>query len=169
MSTIKNDQIWLYCHFNKLIKRAQNQFPRHKIEPKTYQKCFSYSTLVFDQYFLQYLGFKRNKQKCNFHYVAMHMMSQILKSVDFSKTQKSRNHENKALFFLQIKKLINCASRATVWQKNVLQQRQPLRIRNKLSVNARMLKIIVQDLEIIIFSIFVLLFLLFKIHVYFID
>ena len=32
-------------------------------------------------------------------------MSQILKSVDFTKTQKSRYLENKILFFLQIKKV----------------------------------------------------------------
>ena len=44
-------------------------------------------------------------QKCNFHYVAMPMMtSQILKSVDFTKTQKSRYLENETSFFLQIKK-----------------------------------------------------------------
>ena len=36
----------------------------------------------------------------------MHMMtSQILKSVDFTKIQKFRYLENKALFFLQIKKI----------------------------------------------------------------
>ena len=34
------------------------------------------------------------------------MMSQILKSVDFTKMQESRYLENKTLFFLQIKKLI---------------------------------------------------------------
>ena len=45
------------------------------------------------------------------------MMSQILKSVDFTKTQKSRYLENETLFLLQIKKFINCASRATLWQK----------------------------------------------------
>ena len=33
------------------------------------------------------------------------MMSQILKSVDFTKAQKSRYLENKILFFLQIKKV----------------------------------------------------------------
>ena len=56
--------------------------------------------------------------KCNFHYEAMHMVtSQILKFVDFTKTQKSRYLKFKALFFLQIKKIINCASRATLWQK----------------------------------------------------
>ena len=45
-------------------------------------------------------------------------MSQILKSVDFTKTQKSRYLKNEALFFLQIKKFINYTSRATLWQKN---------------------------------------------------
>ena len=56
----------------------------------------------------------------NFHYVAMPMMtSQILKSADFTKTQKSRYIENKT-FFLQIKKFINYRSRATLLQKIVL-------------------------------------------------
>ena len=49
MSTIKNSQMWLYCHFNKLMKRPQNQFPGNKIEPKTCQKYLTCSTLVFDQ------------------------------------------------------------------------------------------------------------------------
>ena len=47
------------------------------------------------------------------------MTSQILKSVDFTKTQKSRYLENKT-FFLQIKKFINYTSRATLRQKIVL-------------------------------------------------
>ena len=42
------------------------------------------------------------------------MTSQILKFVDFTKTQKSRYLENKTLVFLQIKKLINYTSRATL-------------------------------------------------------
>ena len=46
------------------------------------------------------------------------MTSQILKSVDFAKTQKIKYLENKTLFFLQIKKIINYTSRATLWQKN---------------------------------------------------
>ena len=46
------------------------------------------------------------------------MKSQILKSVDFAKTQKSRYLENKTLLFLQIKKFINYTSRATLLQKN---------------------------------------------------
>ena len=48
------------------------------------------------------------------------MKSQILKSGDFTKTQKSRYLGNETLFFLQIKKFINYTSRATLWQKIVL-------------------------------------------------
>ena len=47
------------------------------------------------------------------------MTSQILKSVDFTKTQKARYLENGTLFLFQIKKIINCASRTTLWQKTV--------------------------------------------------
>ena len=95
--------------------------------PTLSQKHVRSVSLTANQYLINFfivLGFKRNKQKCNFHYVAMHMMtSQILKFVHFTKTQKSRYLKNKALFFLQIKQFINCASVATVWQKTVLQQR----------------------------------------------
>ena len=57
----------------------------------------------------------------NFYYVAiLMMMSQILKSVDFTKTQESRYLQNETIFFLQIKKFINSTSRATLWQKIVL-------------------------------------------------
>ena len=46
-----------------------------------------------------------NKHKCDFHYAAMPMMmSEILKFVNFTKTQESRYLENEPLFFLQIKK-----------------------------------------------------------------
>ena len=61
------------------------------------------------------------------------MMSQILKSVDFTRTQKSTYIESKVLFFLQIKKFLNCASRTTIWQKR--------------SVNAKMLKILTSPLR----------------------
>ena len=44
------------------------------------------------------------------------MTSQILKSVDFTETQKSRYLENETLFFIQIKKF-NYTSRATLLQK----------------------------------------------------
>ena len=45
------------------------------------------------------------------------MTSQILKSVDFTKTQKSRYLENETLFFLQIKQWINYTSKITLLQK----------------------------------------------------
>ena len=75
----------------------------------------------FDQIsFWQYLAFKRNKQNWNFQYRAMSIMtSQILKFVDFTKTQKSRYLENKT-FFLRIKKFISYISRAALWQKLLL-------------------------------------------------
>ena len=46
------------------------------------------------------------------------MTSQILKSTDFTKIQKSRYLENETFFFFQIKKFINYTSRATLCQKN---------------------------------------------------
>ena len=51
------------------------------------------------------------------------MTSQILKSVDFTKTQKSRYLENGTLLFFKKKKkkkLINYTSMGTLWQKIVL-------------------------------------------------
>ena len=56
----------------------------------------------------------------NFHCVAMPMtMLQILKSVDFTKTQKSRDLRNETYFFFK-KKFINYTSRATLLRKIVL-------------------------------------------------
>ena len=46
------------------------------------------------------------------------MTSQILKSADFTKTQKSRYLENETLLFLQMKNITNYPSRATLLQKN---------------------------------------------------
>ena len=45
------------------------------------------------------------------------MSSKILKSVDFRKTQKFRYLEKETLFFIEIKKIINYTSRATLWLK----------------------------------------------------
>ena len=57
---------------------------------------------IFDQIsFCCYLGFKRNKHQYNLHYEVMPMMKlQILKSVDFTKTQASRQLKKESLFFL---------------------------------------------------------------------
>ena len=46
-------------------------------------------------------------------------MSQILKSVNFTKIQKFRYLKNETFFFLQIKEFINYTPRATLLQKIV--------------------------------------------------
>ena len=48
------------------------------------------------------------------------MASQILNSVDLTKTKKPRQLEKESLFFLQITKIINYTSRATSLQNIVL-------------------------------------------------
>ena len=48
MSTIKNGQISLYCHFNKIIKGPETSFQSPALRQKHVRDCFSYSTLVFD-------------------------------------------------------------------------------------------------------------------------
>ena len=46
---------------------------------------------------------QENKQKCNFHYAAMSMMtSQILQFMDFTETQKSKYLQKETLSYLQI-------------------------------------------------------------------
>ena len=45
------------------------------------------------------------------------MTPQILKSGDFTKTQKSKYLEKETLFCLQMKKFINYISRAALWEK----------------------------------------------------
>ena len=49
MSTIKNDQISLYCHFNKIIKRPGTSFQSPALSQKLVRNvCHTYSTPVFD-------------------------------------------------------------------------------------------------------------------------
>ena len=48
------------------------------------------------------------------------MTSQILKSLDFTKTQKSRYLMNETLFFSQLKKFINYTQMVPLWRKIVL-------------------------------------------------
>ena len=47
------------------------------------------------------------------------MASQILKSVDFTKTQNSRYLENETLFFLQIKKNSIITHQGLLYRKNI--------------------------------------------------
>ena len=48
------------------------------------------------------------------------MTSQILKSVNFTKAQNSRYLQGQTLFFLQIKKIINYISIATLFGKKIV-------------------------------------------------
>ena len=65
------------------------------------------------------MGFKRNKPKCNFHYEANACDDVTdLKPMDFTKTQKFRYLKIGTLTFLQMKKIINCTTRATLLKKN---------------------------------------------------
>ena len=81
MLSIKNCQISLYCHFNKIIKEPGTSLQ----SPVLSQKHFRNVEIPL--------------------LVMPIMMSQILKSVDFTKAQKSRYLENKISFFLHIKKV----------------------------------------------------------------
>ena len=52
MSTNKNAQILLYCHYNKMIKGPGTSFQSPASSQKHNQKCLLYSALVFDQTFV---------------------------------------------------------------------------------------------------------------------
>ena len=94
----------LYCHFNKIIKGPETNFQSPALNKKYVKNVCHTAHQYLTNFILIVLGFKRNKHKCNFHYVAMPMMMpQKLKSVDFTKTQKSRYLENEVLFFLKVK------------------------------------------------------------------
>ena len=113
MSNNENDQISLYCHPSKTIEGPGTSFQSLALSQNHVRNVCR----TAHQY-LTKLGCKINKHHCNFHYIAMPMMaSQILKSVDFTKTRKSRYLEVET-FFTQIKKLTNYTSRAYFIVKN---------------------------------------------------
>ena len=99
MSTIKNGQILLCCKFNKIIKgpRTSSQSPalsQKRVRNVCHIVRQHFTKFNFDS--AQYP--KEIQRKCNFHYLEMPMMtSHILKSVDFTKIQKSIYLKNKAL------------------------------------------------------------------------
>ena len=49
MSTIKNGQILLYCHFNKILKWPGTGFQSPTLGQKYIRKCLSFRTPVFDK------------------------------------------------------------------------------------------------------------------------
>ena len=108
MSTIENGYIQLYCHFNEIIKGSGTSFKSPALKENMLQ-MFCHTA----QYYLTKFHFDstEDSKEVNisvaFNYIAMSIVtSQILKSVDFTRTQKPRYLQNEASYFLQIKKLI---------------------------------------------------------------
>ena len=103
MSPIKNGQISLFCHFNEFIKNLGTSF-----QSTTLSKNYVRNVCHTANWYLTNFHFDSNQDSkeismCKFHYFAMPMMtSHILKSLNFTKTQKSRYLKNKTLFFVQI-------------------------------------------------------------------
>ena len=108
MSTIKNGRISLHRHFNNIIKGPGTSFQSPALSQKNVLKMFVILHIsILPNFILIVLRIQKNKNKCNFHYVAMPMMtSQISNFVDFTQTQKSRHLRNEKIFFLQIKKML---------------------------------------------------------------
>ena len=71
MSTVKNGQISLYFHFNKIIEGPETSFQSLSL-CKNMLEMF---VICLTKFHFGKLGFKRNKHKCNFHYVAIPMMT----------------------------------------------------------------------------------------------
>ena len=95
MAPIKRGQISLYFHFNKIGKESGTSFQSSTFSQKHVRNVCHTAHQHLPNFVLTVLWVQRNKHKSNFHYAAVSMMtSQILKSVDFSKTQKSRYLEN---------------------------------------------------------------------------
>ena len=109
MSTVKNGWILLCCHFNKIIKRSGTSFQSPALSPKHVRNVIYIGiyTGIYPSLLWYYLGFKRNKHKCNFHYIAVAMMtSQILKSLEKSQEWNTSFSSNEK---------ISCASKASLW------------------------------------------------------
>ena len=101
MSTIKNSQMLLYCHFNKIIKEPGTSFQSPELVSSPQHSAKNMSEIFVIQHtYLTKFHFDRKDSKeismCDLHYAAMLMMTpQILKSVGFTKTQNldiSRKH-----------------------------------------------------------------------------
>ena len=118
MSAIKNGLIQLYCNFNKIIKELRTSFQSPPSSQKHVRNVFHTAHQYLTKFHIDSTqDSKEISVSVTSIMQSMPMMtSQSLKSMAFTKTQKSRYLENKT-FFLQIKKIINSASRATLWQK----------------------------------------------------
>ena len=102
MSTINNGQISLYCHFHEIIiKESRTRFQPPALSQKHVTNVFHTEYQYLTKFHFDSISDSKeiNIAKSNFHYVAMPMMtSQILKSVDFTKTPKSKCLKNETFF-----------------------------------------------------------------------
>ena len=99
MSTPKIRQILLYCHFNKTIQGPGTRFQYPALNPKHVINMCHTAHQYLTKFHVDSTQDSKEMSMSNFHYVAMPMMmSQILKSVDFTQTRKSRYLENETLF-----------------------------------------------------------------------
>ena len=115
MSTITNGQISLSCHFNKIIKGPGTSFQFPALSQKHVRNVCHTTHQYLTEFHSDGTQDSKEISRTNFYYVAMLMVtSQILKFVDFTKTQKSRYLKNETLFLFQIKKFINCSSGANL-------------------------------------------------------
>ena len=74
MSTIKNGQILLYCHFNKIIKEPGTSFQSPAFNQKHIRNV-CHTAHYLTKFHFDSTGFRRNKHKCNFHNPGMLMMT----------------------------------------------------------------------------------------------
>ena len=107
MLTIKNFEISLYCHFNKIIKEPgiSFQFP---VQSKKHVRNVCLTAYQYLTKFLFQSAQDSTEISINGNFTTSNAYDDTtdFKTVDFTKARKSRCFlENKILFFLQIKKV----------------------------------------------------------------
>ena len=101
MSTIKNGEISLYFYFNKIMNGPGTNFQSPALSQQHIRNvCHTAHKYLTKFHFDSTQDSKEVSIKCNFHYVAMTMMtSQILKFMNFTKTQSLGIQRTKRSFF----------------------------------------------------------------------
>ena len=129
MPAIKSGQILLDFHFNKIIKGPRPSFQSPLLSQKHVDMFVIQHTSTWPNFILTVLRVKRNKHERNFHYAVMSMMrSQIFKSVEFTKSQKSRYLKNETSLFLQIQNSLIMHQRLLYGKKQFCSGGKPLRV-----------------------------------------
>ena len=120
MPTIKNSQVMIYCNFNEIIKGSRTNFQSLVLSQKHVMNVCHTAYQYLTKFLFESAQDSKKKKSVSVNDVTEFETSQSLKSVNFKKPQKPRYLGNENLFFLQIKKLIDYKSRATLRQKIVL-------------------------------------------------